>query len=87
LATSSLTIHIALEVAFVVKVKTTCWTLYQQTRHHQNRPIELKKDNVEQQLMYIKYTIQELGKIVHTACQYTRKEVASIVATCTTNQK
>jgi preprotein translocase subunit SecE len=87
LATSSLTIHIAPEVAFVVKVKTACWNLYQQTRHRQNRPIELKKDNVEQQLMYIKYTIQELGKIVHTARQHTRKEVASIVATCTTNQK
>jgi preprotein translocase subunit SecE len=87
LATSSLTIHIVPEVAFVVKVKTTCWNLYQQTRRRQNRPIELKKDNVKQQLMYIKYTIQELGKIVHTARQHTRKEVASIVATCTTNQK
>jgi preprotein translocase subunit SecE len=87
LATSSLTIHIVPEVAFVVKVKTTCWNLYQQTCHRQNRPVELKKDNVEQQLMYIKYTIQELGKIVHTARQHTRKEVASNVATCTTDQK
>jgi chaperonin cofactor prefoldin len=61
--------------------------LYQQTRHRQNRPIELKKDNVEQQLMYIKYTIQELEKIVHTARQHARKELTSNVATCATNQK
>ena len=87
LVTSSLTIDIAPEVAFVLKVKKTCWNLYQQSCHRQNRPIELKKGNVEQQLMYIKYTIQELGKIVHTARQHARKEMASNVATCTTNQK
>lgn len=45
------------------------------------------KDDVEQQLMYIKYTIQELGMIVDTAHQHTKKEVASNMATCTTNQK
>jgi len=87
LVNSSLTVHIAPEVAFVLKVKKTCWNLYQQTCRRQNRPIELKKDNVERQLMYIKYTIQELGKIVHTARQHTRKEVASNVATCTTEEK
>ena len=87
LATSSLTIHIAPEVIFVVKVKTTCWNLYQQICHRQSRPVLLKKNNVVQQLMYINYTIQELEKIVHTVLQHTRKEVASNVATCTTNQK
>jgi hypothetical protein len=84
---ANLTIHIAAEVAFIVKVKTSCWNLYQQTCNRQNRPLKLKKRNVEQQLMYIKCTIQELEKIVHVARHHSSKEGASNVATCTTNQK
>lgn len=76
-----------MRLLFVVKVKTTCWNLYQQTCHRQNRPVEVMEGNVEQQLMYIKCTIQELGKIVHIARQHTSKQEASNVATCTTNPK
>jgi hypothetical protein len=72
---------------FVLKVKTSCWNLYQQICQRQNMPLKLEEGETEQQLIHIKRTIQELEKTVCTARQHASKEVASNVATPTSSQK
>jgi len=50
-------------------------------------PLRLKEGEVEQQLIDIKRTIQELQKIVCIAQRHASEEVASDIATPSSSQK
>ncbi|KAK9305487.1 hypothetical protein QLX08_003502 [Tetragonisca angustula] len=55
------------------QVKTCCWNLYQQICRRKDIPVTVSKDDVEQQLDYIKRTILELKRIMKVAKKHATK--------------
>ncbi|KOX73611.1 Coiled-coil domain-containing protein 42 like-2 [Melipona quadrifasciata] len=55
------------------QVKTCCWNLYQQICKRKEIPVTVSKDDVEQQLDYIKRTILELKRIMKVAKKHATK--------------
>ncbi|XP_074029840.1 coiled-coil domain-containing protein 42 isoform X2 [Leptinotarsa decemlineata] len=45
------------------QVKASIWNVYTHMAHSKRHPVKIKKDNVEEQMMYIKRTLTELSKV------------------------
>jgi hypothetical protein len=61
--------------------------MYREICQRKNMPVKLEKRDVEQQLVHIKHTIQELKKIADIACQRTNMEAASNKGACSNSHK
>jgi hypothetical protein len=59
----------------------------QEICRQKNMPVKLDMRDVEQQLVHIKHTIQELKKIACIARQHANMETASNIATATSTHK
>lgn len=45
------------------EVKSTIWNVYVHMAQSKTHPVKIKKENVEEQMMYIKRTLTELAKV------------------------
>lgn len=45
------------------QIKSACWSMYQQTCKRRGISVEVSKDDIENQLVYIKRTMMELKRI------------------------
>lgn len=59
-------------------VQDSIWNLYQQMCTRKATPVELKKIDIEEQLLYIKGTISEYKRIVKIAIRKTNKDLSSV---------
>ncbi|EEB14649.1 coiled-coil domain-containing protein, putative [Pediculus humanus corporis] len=59
------------------QVKISCWNLYTAMCLRKNVEVSVEKDNVEEQLVFIKRSIQELKKILRLVQKKAAKEIAS----------
>ncbi|CAH1163970.1 unnamed protein product [Phaedon cochleariae] len=45
------------------EVKSSIWNVYVHMAHSKKHPVKIKKENIEEQMMYIKRTLTELSKV------------------------
>lgn len=45
------------------EAKASIWNIFQHMASSKRHPIKIKKENVEEQMMYIKRTLTELAKV------------------------
>ena len=61
----------------ITRVRSCCWNMYQQLCKRKGIPVEVDKDDVENQLTHIKRTILELRRITKAAKKKTFKDQTS----------
>ena len=57
------------------RVRTSCWTMYQNICRRKNVPVTVDQEDVEEQLVIIKRTIRELKKIIPMARRRAAKDL------------
>lgn len=61
----------------LTQIKSCCWNIYQQMCRRKGIPIEVDKNDIENQLVHIKRTILVLKKITKAAQNKTMKDEKS----------